>query len=142
MDAVVLRGLRVVGTHGVLAEEQSRAQPFEVDLELAVDLSAASASDSLEDTVDYGAVVDVAAGVVTNERFALLERLAGRIADAVLGLDDRISAVEVTGGPTAGTVMGGVPARQVGPSHRPGRTRPIRVPGGLHPATWLRPRWP
>ena len=96
MDAVVLRGLRVVGTHGVLAEEQSRAQPFEVDLELAVDLSAASASDSLEDTVDYGAVVDVAAGVVTNERFALLERLAGRIADAVLGLDDRISAVEVT----------------------------------------------
>jgi dihydroneopterin aldolase len=96
VDAVVLRGLRVVGTHGVLAEEQARAQPFEVDLELSVDLTAASASDALEDTVDYGAVVDVAAGVVANERFALLERLAGRIGDAVLGLDARIAAVEVT----------------------------------------------
>jgi dihydroneopterin aldolase len=96
MDRILLRGLRVVGTHGVLAEEQTRAQPFEVDLSLAVDLSAASASDALEDTVDYGAVVDVAAGVVANERFALLERLAGRIADAVLGLDERIASIEVT----------------------------------------------
>ena len=96
MDAVVLRGLRAVGTHGVLAEEQARAQPFEVDLELAVDLTAAAQSDALDDTVDYGAVVDVAAGVVVNERFALLERLAGRIGDAVLGLDDRIASVEVT----------------------------------------------
>jgi dihydroneopterin aldolase len=95
-DAVVLRGLRVVGTHGVLAEEQTRAQPFEVDLELSVDLTAAAASDALDDTVDYGAVASVAAGVVANERFALLERLAGRIADAVLGLDSRIAAVEVT----------------------------------------------
>ena len=96
MDRIVLRGLRVVGTHGVLAEEQTRAQPFEVDLELSVDLSAASRSDARDDTVDYGAVVEVAAGVVTNERFALLERLAGRIADAVLGLDDRIAEVDVT----------------------------------------------
>jgi dihydroneopterin aldolase len=96
VDAILLRGLRVVGTHGVLAEEQSRAQPFEVDLELDVDLGAASRSDALDDTVDYGAVVDVAAGVVTTEHFALLERLAGRIADAVLGLDARIAAVEVT----------------------------------------------
>ena len=96
MDKVLLRGLRVVGTHGVLAEEQTRAQPFEVDLELSVDRSTASRSDALEDTVDYGAVADVAAGVVADERFALLERLAGRIADAVLGLDERIGAVEVT----------------------------------------------
>ena len=96
MDSIVLRGLRVVGTHGVLAEEQARAQPFEVDLELAVDLSVPSHSDSLDDTVDYGGVAAVAAGVVANERFALLERLAGRIADAVLGLDDRIASVQVT----------------------------------------------
>lgn len=96
MDSVLLRGLRVVGTHGVLAEEQARAQPFEVDLELSVDLSAASRSDSLDDTVDYGAVAAVAAGVVANERFALLERLAGRIGDAVLGLDERVVSVDVT----------------------------------------------
>jgi len=33
---IELRGLRLVGTHGVLAEEQERAQPFEVDLDLSV----------------------------------------------------------------------------------------------------------
>ena len=96
MDRILLRGLRVVGTHGVLAEEQSRAQPFEVDLVLHADLSAAAASDDLGDTVDYGAVAGLAERVVREEHFALLERLAGRIADAVLALDERIAGVDVT----------------------------------------------
>ena len=37
-DRIQLRGLRAIGTHGVLPEEKSRAQPFEIDLDLAVDL--------------------------------------------------------------------------------------------------------
>ena len=96
MDEIQLRGLRAVGTHGVLAEEQTRAQPFEVDVVLAVDLAAASASDDLADTVDYGEVTGVVAGIVEGEHFALLERLAGRIAEVVLGLDERIASVDVT----------------------------------------------
>ena len=47
-----------MGVHGVLPEEQVRPQPFEVDVELLVDLRAAGASDDLADTVDYGAVSD------------------------------------------------------------------------------------
>lgn len=96
MDAIVLGGLRVMGTHGVLAEEQTRAQPFQVDVTLSVDLSAASVSDALADTVDYGEVTGVVAGIVAGEHFALLERLAGRIVEVVLGLDERIAAVDVT----------------------------------------------
>ena len=96
MDEIRLHGLRVVGTHGVLAEERSRAQPFEVDLALSVDLTAASTSDDLDDTVDYGAVAGVVERIVREEHFALLERLGGRIAAAVLALDERIAAVEVT----------------------------------------------
>lgn len=96
MDDIRLGGLRLVGTHGVLAEERTRAQPFEVDLTLSVDLAAASRSDDLADTVDYGAVVAAAAAVVEGPHCALLERLAGRIADDVLALDDRIAAVTVT----------------------------------------------
>ena len=96
MDELHLAGLRVVGTHGVLAEEQSRAQPFEVDLVLGVDLSAASLSDALDDTVDYGAVAAVVERVVREEHFALLERLGGRIAEVVLALDGRIGSVAVT----------------------------------------------
>lgn len=96
MDEIWLSGLRVVGTHGVLAEEQTRAQPFEVDLVLAVDLDAASRSDALDDTVDYGAVSGTVERIVREEHFALLERLGGRIAEVVLALDRRIEAVTVT----------------------------------------------
>jgi dihydroneopterin aldolase len=96
VDQIRLDGLRVVGTHGVLPEEQARAQPFAVDIVLSVDLAAAARTDDLADTVDYGEVTTVVAGVVEGEHFALLERLAGRITEVVLALDDRIGAVDVT----------------------------------------------
>ena len=86
----------MVGAHGALPEEQDRAQPFEVDLDLAADLAGAGRSDDLADTVDYGAVVAAAQQVVAGERHQLLERLATRIADDVLALDGRITAVTVT----------------------------------------------
>ena len=45
-DHIELRGLRAVGTHGVLPEEHQRGQPFEVDLDVEVDLAAAGRSDA------------------------------------------------------------------------------------------------
>ena len=95
-DRIELRGLRAVGTHGVLMEEQERAQPFEVDLDLAVDLRPAGVSDALADTVDYGSVADVVSAMVSGPRsFALLEALAWHVADAVLDVDHRITQVVV-----------------------------------------------
>ena len=94
-DRIELRGLRATGIHGVLAEEQTRAQPFEIDLDVSMDLHAAGASDALDDTLDYGSLAERAAAVVTDERFALLERLAARIAEVVLA-DSRVRAVAVT----------------------------------------------
>lgn len=94
-DRIQLRGLRLVGTHGVLPEEQERAQPFEVDLDVMADLRAAGTSDALADTVDYGAIAATVTRIVTTERWALLERLAARIADVVLE-DQRVESVTVT----------------------------------------------
>jgi dihydroneopterin aldolase len=94
-DRIELRGLRVVGTHGVLAEEQARAQPFEVDLDLDADLADAGRSDDLADTVDYGTLAERVASVVSGERHALLERLAERIAETALA-DGRVRSVTVT----------------------------------------------
>ena len=94
-DRIELRGLRVTARVGVLPHEKEADQPLELDLDLVVDLSAAGASDALADTVDYGAVCAAVAQVATGEPVALLERLAGRIAEVVLGLDERISGVEV-----------------------------------------------
>lgn len=94
-DRIELRGLRVVGIHGVLPEEQVRAQPFEIDLDVATDLRSAGISDRLVDTLDYGALAVRAAAVVSTERHALLERLAERIAQSVLE-DGRVRSVAVT----------------------------------------------
>ena len=94
-DRIELRGLRVVGTHGVLPEEKQRPQPFEVDLDVEADLRNAGASDRLEDTVDYGALAEHVTSIVSNERHALIERLAERIAECVLA-DPRAMAVTVT----------------------------------------------
>ena len=93
-DVLELRGLRVTGVHGALPEEQTRAQPFEVDLDVAVDMAVAGRSDDLADTLDYGALVEMVAKVVSGERFQLLERLAERIAEVVLG-DARATSVTV-----------------------------------------------
>jgi dihydroneopterin aldolase len=96
-DRIELRGLRVVGTHGVLPEEHERAQPFEVDLDIEADLRPAGASDALGDTIDYGAVTEAAAGVVAGPHAELLEHLAERIAATVLAAaGPRARSVTVT----------------------------------------------
>lgn len=82
--SIVLSGLRVLGRHGVLPEEQERAQPFEVDLVIESDVERAARSDDLGDTIDYGKVVASVVDIVTTRHFGLLEALAGAIADDVL----------------------------------------------------------
>jgi len=94
-DRIELRGLRVLGRCGVLPIEQEQDQPLEIDLDLAVDLGPAGASDDLADTVDYGAVCAAVELAVAMAPAALLERLAERLAAAVLVTDGRISDVEV-----------------------------------------------
>ena len=40
-DRIVIEGMVFQGTHGVYAEEQQQPQPFEVDVELALNLQPA-----------------------------------------------------------------------------------------------------
>jgi 7,8-dihydroneopterin aldolase/epimerase/oxygenase len=95
-DRIEICDLRVMGLHGVLPEEQDRAQPFSVDVVAWLDTAAAQASDELADTVDYGALAHAAAEVVGGRSYRLLEALAGRLASALLVSDPRLDAVEVT----------------------------------------------
>jgi dihydroneopterin aldolase len=95
MGTIVIKGLRELGVHGVLPEEQTRPQPFEVDVELTVDLTRPGETDSLDDTVDYSAVAEAVSRVVKSERYHLLERLSSRIAE-VCRVDERVTGVAVT----------------------------------------------
>jgi dihydroneopterin aldolase len=95
-DRIELRGLQVLARVGVLPFEQSQDQPVEIDVDLVADLRAAGASDDLVDTIDYGAVcAAIEEDAVRAAPVALLERLAARVAEVALGLDDRITAVDV-----------------------------------------------
>lgn len=80
--------------HGVLPEERDRPQPFEVDLDLRLDLGPAGRSDLVADAVDYGIVAERVSAVVAHGRFVLLEALAEAVADAVLS-DGRVAEVTV-----------------------------------------------
>ena len=95
VGTIEIMGIRAVGRHGVLPEEQARAQPFEVDLRLEVDLAPAAASDRLEDTVDYGVLAEAVARTIELESYNLLERLAGRIACMCTSIRG-VQAVEVS----------------------------------------------
>lgn len=82
--SVALTGLEVFGRHGVFAAETALGQRFVVDLEITLAHSGASRSDDLADTVDYAGLADDVAAIVAGPPFALLERLAGAIADRAL----------------------------------------------------------
>ncbi|MCZ7535357.1 MAG: dihydroneopterin aldolase [Acidimicrobiia bacterium] len=94
MDRILIRGLRESGVHGVLPEEKERPQPFEVDVELSVDLARAGGSDDLQDTIDYAAICEAVSRVISTERHELIERLAERIAQ-VCGGDARVRGIVV-----------------------------------------------
>ena len=83
-DRIILDGMTFMGTHGVYAEEQQTPQPFEVDVELALNLQPAGLSDDLNLTADYSWVFEVCRQVVESTRFSLIEALAEAIAQEIL----------------------------------------------------------
>ncbi|HMK13152.1 MAG TPA: dihydroneopterin aldolase [Acidimicrobiales bacterium] len=95
-DQIEVRGIRALGLIGLCPEELERPQPFEVDFDVETDVSVAGATDDLNDTLDYGALIGLVVRVVENEHHLLLERVASRLADELLAFDDRAAAVRVT----------------------------------------------
>lgn len=83
-DRIELRRMVFMGRHGVLPIEQQNAQPFEVDVELALNLQPAGVADDLEKTIDYGIVFDQTRQIVESASFGLIETLAEAIAQELL----------------------------------------------------------
>ena len=94
-DRLLLRGLRVTALCGALPEERTRAQPFELDIEIGADLAPAGHSDDLGDTIDYGTVCADVAAAAEGEQFTLMEAMAQRVAEVCLDADLRSRWVTV-----------------------------------------------
>jgi dihydroneopterin aldolase len=95
-DHINIKGIWGFGYHGVFDHEAKNGQDFFVDLDLKLDLTQASKSDNLSDTVDYGALTDLVVQEITGERAQLIEKLAGRIADRILLQHPQITHIAVT----------------------------------------------
>ncbi|MGT2754165.1 dihydroneopterin aldolase [Streptococcus ovis] len=96
MDKIFLKECRFYGYHGALAEEQVLGQIFVVDCELEVDLLAASLSDQLSDTVHYGMVFETIKERVENEKYQLIERLAGAICQDIFDHYPTVMGITLT----------------------------------------------
>jgi 7,8-dihydroneopterin aldolase/epimerase/oxygenase len=76
--------MRFDGRHGVYEHELVSTQPFEVDVELVMNLQPAGVDDDLTKTVDYGRLYEIARQVVESTSFRLLEAIAEAISHEVL----------------------------------------------------------
>ena len=96
MDKIMMRGLGFSGRHGLFPAERDKPQPFIIDLDLYLDLKKAGLTDDIADTVDYALVYQEVRQLVEGESYHLIEALAGRISQELLGNFPLLVAVRVT----------------------------------------------
>ena len=95
-DLIRITGIKGFGYHGVFEAERANGQDFYVDVELEVDLTRASVSDDVKDTINYAEVTDLVVEEITSNPVNLIEKLAGRIAERVLNQHLKVQQVSVT----------------------------------------------
>lgn len=95
-DLIEIKGIKSFGYHGVFESENIAGQDFFVDVSLELDLTRPSVSDNVADTVNYAEITDLVIQEVTGDRVALIEKLAGRIADRIKNTYPQIVTVSVT----------------------------------------------
>jgi dihydroneopterin aldolase len=78
---IEIRGLSVYTRHGVSDAEQEVGQRLELDISLEVPAADAVLTDRVDDTIDYGAVCELAAEAATERSYRTLERLCQVIAE-------------------------------------------------------------
>ena len=94
-DRIVLANMRFQGRHGYYDHELLALQPFEVDIELLMNLQPAGVDDDLDKSVDYGKVYKAVRQIVESTSYRLLEALAEAISHELLADFDAVREVGV-----------------------------------------------
>ncbi|MEY2513600.1 MAG: 7,8-dihydroneopterin aldolase/epimerase/oxygenase [bacterium] len=81
---VEINGLSLYTHVGVTAAEREVGQRLILDIRLELGDAAATVTDAIDDTVDYGRVCEVAALVATQRSDKTLERLCAAVADRLM----------------------------------------------------------
>lgn len=81
MDILYIRNLRAEAVVGIFSWEKRIRQPIHVDLELAVDIRQAAATDDIRHALDYKQVSVRLIDFISNNEWHLIETLAERMAE-------------------------------------------------------------
>ena len=84
MDSIFLSEVKVQTKLGVPAWERLLPQTIILDIEIGYDLSSACNTDNIDDTIDYGAVVNRIRDTLNTHSFQLVEALAEHICQLIL----------------------------------------------------------
>jgi dihydroneopterin aldolase len=84
MDIIFISDLRIETIIGIYDWERKVKQTVSLDLEMAADIRAAAATDSIDDTLNYKAVAKRLIAFVGDSDFQLVETLAEKITEIVI----------------------------------------------------------
>ncbi len=92
---ITLSRLRFHARHGVLEQERTVGNDYEVTVRIGFDASRAMATDDVADTIDYGELCRLV-GRVMAEPCRLLERVAARMGEAITERFDGIRSLDIS----------------------------------------------
>lgn len=84
MDIIYINDLRIETIIGIYGWERKTKQTVVLDIEMGTDIRKASASENVEDTLNYKSVAERLFEFVGGSEFELVETLAERISDVLL----------------------------------------------------------
>ena len=91
---IFLKDLRFHAFHGVMPQERKVGGDFLVSLRMGYDISKAMRTDEVSDTLNYAKVYTLVRKEM-EQPSALLERVAGRIAEALFASDPKILSIDL-----------------------------------------------
>lgn len=84
MDIIYINDLRIETIIGIYGWDRKTRQTVVLDIEMGTDIRKASASDDVEDTLNYKTVAERLFEFVGGSEFELIETLAEQISDILL----------------------------------------------------------
>lgn len=96
MDKIIIKNLEIFAFHGVNPEEKRDGQTFVFDIVVFLPLNVPCETDHVDDTVSYAKMVKTVRRVAQDEKNDLIEKVAQRVADALLKEYEKIEKVKIT----------------------------------------------
>ena len=91
MDKICIKNINLFGYHGVLPEEKTLGQPFEIDVEVITSLNDISYNDNLSSSIDYLLLYEIVKEEFFLKKYNLIETIGEKISLRLLKINNILS---------------------------------------------------